>query len=89
MDAMDGGFLVHLHSPNQRKTIGKWWFNGILIGFTLWESNMAMGNTGKSPNNGGLHLGKSSINGPFYIAIFDYQRVKSLDSTQLKYSPKM
>ena len=53
-DAMDGGFLVHLHSPNQTKTIGKWWFNGILMGFTLWESNMAMGNTGKSPNHGGL-----------------------------------
>ena len=21
---------------NHRKTIGKWWFNGILMGFTLW-----------------------------------------------------
>ena len=27
---------VKIAMENHRKTIGKWWFNGILMGFTLW-----------------------------------------------------
>ena len=56
------------------KTIGKWWFDGI-----LWD--LPSGNqtwlAGKPHVNGALQLGKSPINAGSSIAMFDDQRVAS------------
>ena len=43
-------------------------YSGIPSGNQTWL-------VGKSPMNGGVWLGKSLMNGPFSIAMFDYRRV--------------
>ena len=57
-------------SENHGKTLGKWWLNGVLMGFTLWWCQNS------ELENGHVFCGFShSGHGDFPIAMSNYQRV--------------
>ena len=63
------------HMIFNRKTIRKWWFNGIYDRYMDMPSGFIKHSYWKIPPSMQVLIGKSLISGPFSIAMFDYLRV--------------